>query len=99
MNTFKRMAGTAGVFIRTEHNHASPVERDGLIWTDEELKLKTAFFSGSKTKEAMASVLALEGLEEYEPPENGDIRFVDTINSNFIYVREAKAWVQLNSTK
>lgn len=36
---YKKMAGTSAVFIPANFNHASPVERDGLVWSDAELHL------------------------------------------------------------
>ena len=34
---FKKMAGTRAVFVFADSDTPSPVERDGLIWTAQEL--------------------------------------------------------------
>jgi len=45
----------------------------------------------------MANGLALEGLEEYEPPGDGDVRLVSSLNASFIYMDCLRGWVQLDS--
>ncbi len=90
---YKKMAGTAAVFVFADLNKASPVERDGLVWDREELQLDQLSKNG-QIKESMASVLALEGLEEYDPPEDGDCRYVEAIGAEFIYFKQKQAWIQ-----
>ncbi len=51
-----------------------------------------------KLKPSMASVLALEGLEEYDPPAHGDIRQVEALNAAFIYNVRIKGWIQIPTT-
>lgn len=92
-DSFKKMAGTSAVFISTEFDKASPVERDGLIWTASELHLNETPIN-KQLKTPIANVLALEGLEDYDPPEDGDVRFVDSVGVDFIYLKAAQAWVQ-----
>ncbi len=38
---YKKMAGTSAVFLSANFEKASPVERDGVIWTSEELHLES----------------------------------------------------------
>lgn len=93
--SYKKMAGTAAVFISADYHNSSPVERDGLIWNAEELHLEE-LPKQRNTKPAMATVLALEGLEDYEKPTSGDIREVSSMGIRFIYCGRAKAWVQID---
>ncbi len=92
--TYKKMAGTAAVFIRVDYAKASPVERDGLIWTATELHMD-APPEHTTEKQSMQSVLALEGLEEYDPAQSGDIRRVASLDAHFMYVEGIKGWVQV----
>lgn len=48
-----------------------------------------------RQKPSMATVLALEGLEEYDPPAHGDIRQVEALNAAFIYNVRIKGWIQI----
>jgi len=91
---YKKMAGTSAVFIYADRNQSSPVERDGLTWTQDELHLQH-ISEKPQEKPAMATVLALEGLEEYDPPSNGDVRKVNAMNELFIYHEAIRGWVQL----
>ncbi len=91
--TYKKMAGTAAVFVCADLNKASPVERDGLTWSAKELHLQN-LPSDCCMKPAMASVLALEGLEEYDPPQSGDLRRVESLGVNFVYSAGIRGWVQ-----
>lgn len=91
--TYKKMAGTSAVFLSTDFDKASPVERDGMVWTVEELHLDKLPRENHR-KPAMQTVLALEGLEDYDKPENGDIRSVDSVGSDFIYLQQISGWVQ-----
>ncbi len=89
------MAGTAAVFILADRHANSPVERDGLIWTGAELHLNSIPDQLTR-KESMATNLALEGLESYDPPSHGDVRLVTALNSSFVYLEPAKSWVELS---
>ena len=92
---YKKMAGTSAVFLSADFAKASPVERDGMIWTAEELYLDQLPHQRQQ-KPAMANALALEGLEEYDIPSNGDIRRVESLGVEFIYFDLIRGWVQLN---
>lgn len=90
---YKKMAGTAAVFLREDYDGPSPVERDGMIWQAEELHLEE--LPGKLTPlAAMANALALEGLEDYEPANNGDLRLVDSVGEYFVYMDRIRGWVQ-----
>ena len=93
--TYKKMAGTAAVFLSSEFDKASPVERDGMVWTAQELHLEKLPKEHHR-KPMMQTVLALEGLEEYDKPEDGDIRRVDSVGSDFVYFQLISGWVQQN---
>ncbi len=88
------MAGTSAVFLSADFEKASPVERDGLIWSAEELHLDQ-LPKQRQQKLSMANVLALEGLEDYEMPANGDVRWVESVGSEFIYFDLIHGWIQL----
>lgn len=92
---YKKMAGTAAVFLSAGFDKASPVERDGMVWTAQELHLDK-LPKEHQRKSMMQTVLALEGLEEYDKPENGDIRCVDSVGSDFVYFELISGWVQQN---
>ena len=91
---YKKMAGTAAVFILADQHANSPVERDGMIWTDGELHLDT-IPEHLTPKDPMATSLALEGLESYDPPSHGDIRQVTALSTCFVYLETAQGWVEL----
>jgi len=94
MTTYKKMAGTAAVFVAADYAGPSPVERDGMSWSAEELGLPEA----NKTlhwKPVIESSLALEGLEEYDPPQPGDARYVTKLGVAFVYIGKIRGWVQL----
>ena len=91
---YKRMAGTSAVFVLDSYQGASPVERDGLVWSEAELHLQE-LSTLSRELDAMANALALEGLEDYDPPQDGDIRPVRSLGVRFAYLARARAWVQL----
>ena len=38
-SSYKKMAGTSAVFLSADYGGASPVERDGMVWSAEELHL------------------------------------------------------------
>lgn len=94
---YKKMAGTSAVFISTEYTQASPVERDGLIWSEAELHLDD-IPEHQNNQPSMSTVLALEGLEDYDKPSNGDVRRVDSMGVDFIYIAAAQAWVQITES-
>ena len=91
---FKKLAGTSAVFISSHYDKAAPVERDGLTWSPEELYLSD-LPTELETKPALANALALEGLEDYDPPINGDVRRVESMGVDFIYFQRIQAWVQV----
>ncbi len=93
---YKKMAGTSAVFLSTDYKHASPVERDGMIWAAAELHL-SELPEIRTPKLTLANVLALEGLEDYDPPENGDVRFVKSVGEEFVYFKKIQAWVHVKS--
>jgi len=88
------MAGTSAVFLSADYQGASPVERDGMIWSAEELHLDQ-LADQRQEKEAMQNVIALEGLEDYDKPQNGDVRRVESVGSNFVYFAAIQGWIQL----
>ena len=92
--SYKKMAGTSAVFLSADYDGASPVERDGMLWSAAELHLNTPL-ARRQDKPSMHNALALEGLEDYDAPENGDVRAVDSIGSEFIYLSAIRAWVQM----
>lgn len=94
LDNYKKMAGTSAVFVSSEYAHASPVERDGLIWSGSELHLDD-LPSERRQKQTMSNVLALEGLEDYDIPSNGDVRHVQSMGINFIYNQKIHGWIQL----
>lgn len=94
MRIYKKMAGTSAVFIPTDFSTPSPVERDSLVWTDAELGMPTSAKS-LQWKPAMESSLALEGLEEYDMPFDGDARYVNNLGIAFVYVGKIRGWVAI----
>lgn len=91
---YKRMAGTSAVFLREDYTGPSPVERDGMVWKAEELHLNELPKTLSPL-DAMANVLALEGLEDYDPATHGDLRQVKSIGKYFVYLASIRGWVQM----
>ena len=96
--TFKKMAGTAAVFILADQHANAPVERDGMVWQAQELHLNT-LPNKLTPKDAMATTLALEGLECYAPPQHGDLRKVNALNTHFTYIEDIQGWVEYTNTK
>lgn len=90
---FRKMAGTAAVFVFVDHHGPSPVERDGLVWTAQELHYDDAL-PLLRQRPAMANALALEGLEEYDQPQHGDVRYVESLGSAFVYWLPVRGWIQ-----
>ncbi len=93
--SYKKMAGTSAVFIASDYSGATPVERDGMQWTANELHMDD-LPAPQVQKPAMANALALEGLEEYDSPSNGDKRHVESIGEDFVYVEKIRGWVQIS---
>ncbi len=91
---YKKMAGTSAVFIPADFNQASPVERDGLVWTAAELNMPESP-QMLRWKTPLDSSLALEGLEEYDPPAPGDARYVVKLGIAFVYIGKIRGWVAL----
>jgi hypothetical protein len=91
---FKKMAGTSAVFVIENYKAASPVERDGLVWQGDELHLDE-IPDNLTPKPTMANALALEGLEDYDPASNGDMREVTSLDASFVYLERLRGWVQL----
>jgi len=91
---YKKMAGTSAVFIPADFASASPVERDGLVWTDAELAMPSSR-QALQWKPPLDSSLALEGLEEYEPPATGDARYINNLGISFVYIGKIRGWVAL----
>lgn len=93
---YKKMAGTAAVFIPADYSAASPMERDGPSWTADDLKIPSS--STLLTwKPAIDSALALEGLEEYDPPAPGDARYVTKLGMALMYIGNTKSWVGITN--
>ncbi len=92
---YKKMAGTSAVFVFADNSISSPVERDGLIWSAEELHLNELVQPGNE-KPSMANALSLEGLEDYDPPEDGDIRRVESFGCAFAYLQRTHTWIQVS---
>lgn len=91
---YKKMAGTSAVFINSEYPRACPVERDGLIWSASELHLET-LPEKVQNKPSLQNVIALEGLEDYDPAQHGDCREVTSLGEKFVYLAAIKGWVQI----
>lgn len=92
--TYKKMAGTSAVFIPANYPTASPVERDGLQWTAAELHMPQSP-QAIVWKAPLATSLALEGLEEYDPPAAGDARYINNLGMAFVYNSHIRGWVAL----
>ena len=91
---YKKMAGTSAVFIPADFTNSSPVERDGLVWTDDELDMPTTP-KKLKWKPPITSTLALEGLEDYDPASIDEARYVINLGIAFVYIEKIRGWVAL----
>ena len=91
---YKKMAGTSAIFIPADYASSSPVERDGLVWTDTELSMPSCPQTLT-WKPPLVSTLALEGLEEYDPPSTDDARYVSNIGIAFVFIGKIRGWVAL----
>ena len=67
-----------------------------MVWDSDELGLSGKEFK-LNWKPPLANALALEGLEDYEPAENGDTRFISSIGVAFAFFKPKGAWVQLTA--
>jgi hypothetical protein len=94
VDTYKKMAGTSAVFVSAQYPHASPVERDGMVWNTSELHVDD-LPDDRRYKASMSNALALEGLEDYDTPSNGDVRHVQSMGIDFIYFEKIHGWIQL----
>lgn len=90
---YKKMAGTAAVFVFADQHANTPVERQGMVWSGDELHVNS-IPAELTPKPAMATNLALEGLESYDPPSHGDVRQVTALAAQFVYVEAIKGWVE-----
>ena len=91
---YKKMAGTAAVFVVADQHANKPVERQGMTWNARELQMDTLPAELTE-RPAMATNLALEGLESYDPPRHGDVRAVTALDARFVYIAPIKGWVEL----
>ncbi len=93
---YKKMAGTAAVFVASGEHADRPVERDGLSWSAKELHLYDLKVPKLIRKEPVASILVLEGLEDYDPAQSGDVRHVNSLQADMLYVPDIKGWVEID---
>ncbi|MEN0036870.1 MAG: hypothetical protein AAGC78_07365 [Cellvibrio sp.] len=91
---YKKMAGTSAIFIPADYASSSPVERDGLAWTDAELSMPSSPQS-LRWQPPLESTLALEGLEEYNPANDGDARYINNLGIALVYIGKIRGWVAL----
>ena len=91
---YRKMAGTSAVFVLAHRHFDAPVDREGMIWNDEELHTNT-LPNKLNHKPALSTNLAPEGLEEYDPPCHGDLREVVSLDAHFAYIDSIKGWVEL----
>ena len=91
---YKKMAGTSAVFLPSDFDSPSPVERDGLSWTATELSMPSSP-QPLQWKPPIESALALEGLEEYDPPTTGDARYVNNLGIALVYIEKIRGWVTI----
>ena len=93
---YKKMAGTSAIFIPADFASSSPVERDGLAWTDAELSMP-ASPQPLQWQPPLESTLALEGLEEYDPAKDGDARYINNLGIALVYISKIRGWVALTN--
>lgn len=94
--SYKKMAGTSAVFVSEHNEQASPVERDGMVWTASELGLGIKAVA-LNWKPMLDNSLVLEGLEDYDPPMQGDARYLSSQNLAFVYIEKVRAWIQITA--
>ena len=61
----------------------------------EDLRSSEQLPSQHQQKLVMPNALTLEGLEEYEIPQNGDVRKVESIDAEFVYFDVIHGWVRI----
>ena len=91
---YKKMAGISAGFLSADFTDESPVGSEGMIWNAEEIHLKQ-LPRNRQQKPAIATVLAFEGLEEYDIPLKGDFRTVVSIDVELNYFDLGRGLVQL----
>ena len=91
-SSYMKMAETSAVFFSSNYDGASWVERDGMVWTASELHLEQ-ISPERQHKPPMPN--ALEGREDYDKPEDGDVRLVESMGVEFVYSQRIQGWVQL----
>lgn len=92
---YKKLAGTAAVFILADHTGTAPVERSGMVWQGSELHFDQ-WPDEFNWCEDIGSPLALEGLEAYDPPAHGDARRVLSMDMSLVYLQGIRGWVQIS---
>lgn len=92
---YKKMAGTSAVFVPADLSGPSPIERDGLAWTATELSMPSSR-QALHWKPPIDSALALEGLEDYDPPAAGDARYVANLGIALVYIGKIRGWVAIS---
>ena len=90
---YQKLAGTSAVFVLIDYPFQSPVNRDGPVWTGQELHIEDLPIERT-IKPHVASPMVLEGLESYEAPSAGDFRVVDSMQCSFVYLERSRCWVQ-----
>lgn len=93
---YKKIAGTSAIFIPADFAHSSPIERDGLVWTDAELSMPSTP-QALHWQPPLESTLALEGLEEYNPAKDGDARYINNLGIALVYIGKIRGWVALRN--
>jgi hypothetical protein len=66
VDTYKKMAGTSAVFVSAQYPHASPVERDGMVWNSSELHVDD-LPDDRRYKASMSNALALAACRTSPP--------------------------------
>lgn len=94
LREYKKLAGTSAVFVSTDHRGSSPIERDGLVWKEDELGID-GLSHVLRWMPPLDNVLALEGLEDYDPPKAGDARYINSLHCAFVFVEKIRGWVEL----
>ena len=61
----------------------------------EDLRSSEQLPSQHQQKLVMPNALTLEGLEEYEIPQNADVRKVESIDAEFVYLDVIHGWVRI----
>jgi hypothetical protein len=90
---YKKMAGTSAAVVPADLSGPSPIERDGLAWTELSMPSSRQVL---KWKPPIDSALALEGLEDYKPPAAGDARYVANPGTALVYIGKIRGWVAIS---